>query len=71
MAQIHIDTLRKLRGKLVEQRRAMALRQSSSSQSESPEHMVNLQKAIETIDLVIVEEQQMLLDEEETDQSDE
>jgi len=59
MAQNHIDTLKKLRGKVVEQRRAMALRQSGSSQNESVEHMTNLQVAIESIDRAIADEHKL------------
>nr|TFG52552.1 MAG: hypothetical protein E4H34_04855 [Hyphomicrobiales bacterium] len=57
MAQHHIDTLKKLRAKVVEQRRAMALRQSMGSSQESVEHMVNIQTAIEAIDRAIADEQ--------------
>jgi hypothetical protein len=60
MAQNHIDTLKKLRAKVVEQRRAMALRQSGASQNESVEHMTNLQVAIESIDRAIADERLMV-----------
>ncbi len=60
MAQIHVDTLKKLRTKLVEQRRAMALRQTGASQQESVEFMVNLQTAIEAVDRAIADEEREL-----------
>ena len=60
MAQIHIETLEKLRTKLVEQRRAMALRQTSASQHESVELMVNLQAAIEAVNRALADEERLL-----------
>ena len=60
MAQIHVDTLKKLRTKVLEQRRAMALRQSSASQVESLELMVRVQSAIEAIDRAIADEERQL-----------
>jgi hypothetical protein len=60
MAQIHVDTLKKLRTKVLEQRRAMALRQSSASQAESLELMVRVQSAIEAIDRAIADEERQL-----------
>ena len=60
MAQIHVDTLRKLRAKVLEQRRAMALRQSGSSQVESLELMVRVQAGIEAIDRAIADEERGL-----------
>ena len=60
MAQIHIDTLKKLRAKLVEQRRATALRQTGPSQHESAELMTNLQVAIEAVDRAVVDEEREL-----------
>ncbi len=60
MAQIHVDTLKKLRAKVREQRRAMALRQSGSSQTESVELMINIQTGIETIDRAIADEEREL-----------
>ena len=60
MAQIHVDTLKKLRNKVLEQRRATALRQSSASQSESLDLMVRLQEALEAIDRALVEEEREL-----------
>jgi hypothetical protein len=60
MAQIHVDTLKKLRTKLLEQRRAMALRQTSASQHESIELMVNLQAAVEAVDRALADEEREL-----------
>ena len=60
MAQIHIDTLNKLRAKLTEQRRTMAIRQAGSPHAENPEHMTTLQNAIESIDRAILDEQRSL-----------
>jgi hypothetical protein len=59
MAQNHIDTLKKLRAKVVEQRRNTALRQSSGSSQESVEHMTTIQVAIEAIDRAIADEQKI------------
>jgi len=59
MAQNHIDTLKKLRAKIVEQRRATALRQSGGSQSESVELMTSIQVAIEAIDRAIGDEREL------------
>jgi hypothetical protein len=56
MAQNHIDTLIKLRAKVVEQRRNPALRQSTGSSTESVEFMTNIQVAIEAIDRAIADE---------------
>jgi hypothetical protein len=56
MAQNHIDTLIKLRAKVVEQRRNTALRQSTGSSKESVEFMTNIQVAIEAIDRAIADE---------------
>ena len=56
MAQNHIDTLIKLRAKVVEQRRNTALRQSTGSSTESVEFMTNIQVAIEAIDRAIADE---------------
>lgn len=60
MAQIHVDTLRKLRTKVLEQRRATALRQSGASQSESLDLMVRIQEAIEAIDRALADEEREL-----------
>jgi hypothetical protein len=59
MAQTHIDFLNKLRTKLVEQRRTMAIRQSNPSSVESVDNMTKLQEAIEAIDRAILDEQRM------------
>ena len=59
MAQNHIDTLKKLRAKIVEQRRNTALRQASGSSQESVELMTNIQVAIEAIDRAIAEEEEL------------
>lgn len=59
MAQNHIVTLKKLRAKIVEQRRATALRQSGGSQSESVELMTSVQGAIEAIDRAIADEEEL------------
>ena len=59
MAQNHIDTLKKLRAKIVEQRRNTALRQSSGSSQESVDLMTNIQVAIEAIDRAIAEEEEL------------
>ena len=60
MAQIHVDTLKKLRTKVLEQRRATALRQSAASQSESLDLMVRIQEAIEAIDRALADEEREL-----------
>ncbi len=60
MAQQHIDTLRKLRAKLVEQRRNLALRQAGGSHSESHDNMISLQAAIEATDRAIADEERLL-----------
>jgi hypothetical protein len=57
MAQHHIDTLKKIRTKMVEQRRAMALRHSAPGHMESAEHIVALQNAIEATDRAIADEE--------------
>jgi len=60
MAQIHVDTLKKLRTKMVEQRRATALRQAGASQSESLDLMVRIQEAIEAVDRALADEEREL-----------
>ncbi len=60
MAQVHVDTLKKLRAKLIEQRRAMAVRQTGASQHESVELMVSLQTAVEAVTRAIEDEEREL-----------
>lgn len=60
MAQIHVDTLKKLRAKVVEQRRAMALRQAGASQSEGLDLIVRVQAAVEAINRAIADEEREL-----------
>jgi hypothetical protein len=59
MAQQHIDTLIKLRAKLVSQRRDMATRQSGASQGENYDRIVTLQAAIEATDRAIADEERL------------
>jgi hypothetical protein len=60
MAQKDIDTLKRLRAKIVEQRRALALRQSNPKSTESVEGIIALQAAIEATDRAITDEKALL-----------
>lgn len=59
MAQIHVETLKRLRFKMVEQRRALAARQVGSAHTESVENMTRLQEAIEAADRAIADEERL------------
>lgn len=59
-AQPHIDTLKKLRAKLVEQRRATATRLASATHSQSYDSMIGFQSAIEAVDRAIADEESLL-----------
>lgn len=60
MARRYIDTLKKLRGKMVEQRRTMVSRQSGTAHAESYDHLISLQAAIEAADHAIADEENIL-----------
>ena len=60
MAQQDIDVLKKLRSKLVEQRRSLAIRQSSTTYAENNESIITLQGAIEAVDHAIADEEALL-----------
>ncbi len=58
--QLHIETLRKLRAKMVEQRRTTATRQAGASHSEGYAPLIGLQDAIEAVDRAIADEESLL-----------
>lgn len=60
MAQKDIDFLKKFRAKVVEQRRALVLRQSNPKSTESVDGIVALQNAIEAVDRAITDEKALL-----------
>jgi hypothetical protein len=60
MARRYIDTLRKMRAKMVDQRRNMASRLAATAHTESYDHMVSLQTAIEATDRAIADEENIL-----------
>ena len=57
MAHHPVETLKKLRAKMIEQRRAMAARLAGSSHTDNYDHWISLQAAIEATDRAIVEEE--------------
>ena len=63
MARHHVETLKKLRMKMVEQRRAMATRQCGPTHAGGYDSIVALQASIDATDRAIADEERLLEDE--------
>jgi len=60
MARHHVETLKKLRMKMVEQRRAMATRQAGPTHAGGYESIISLQASIDATDRAIADEERLM-----------